>query len=86
MALLSKRLANWRNSMVASYVYGDVMDVACGNAIVLKEYNHLLDSYLGIEFDQQTVNRLGVEFPKSVFLQIDLDKDAIVTGKKFDVV
>ena len=62
MALLSKRISGWRHKVIKPYLKGDVLDIGCGNAIVLKKYNALINHYVGIEFDQGRVNNLSASF------------------------
>jgi|GEM_PF-3801494 len=50
MAKLSKILSNWRHKMIVSYLNGRVLDIGCGNAVILQKYNQNIDRYVGVEF------------------------------------
>ena len=39
MALLSKKMTQWRHAMIRPYIYGDVLDLGCGDAVILKDFS-----------------------------------------------
>jgi len=49
MALLSKKLTQWRHSMISPYIQGDILDLGCGDAVILKGFTGSINSYCGID-------------------------------------
>ena len=86
MALLSKMLADWRHSMIAPYIKGDVLDIACGDSIVLQKFAEHIDSYCGVEFHLKGFEKLSEDFPEVLFLKKDLDKELLNIETRFDVI
>ncbi len=86
MAILSKRLANWRHQQISPYIEGNILDIGCGNAIVLREYKLRIKHYCGIEQHQVHVERLRAEFAGFDFFKKDLDNEPLNIDQTFDVI
>lgn len=81
---LARRLINYaavkRNTLVKPYLKGNVLDLGCGAA-------HLTDfvpmrNYIGIDANENTIQRLKEIKPDYEFHQIDLDNKASVLKLK----
>lgn len=88
MAILSKYLTNKRTMKVLPYVRGDVLDIGCGNAPILRECDSsIITSYCGIERSEKLLEELKRQkYPNTCFLQCDLDKDQFGLNKQFDCI
>ncbi len=86
MAFLSNVLTAWRHKVILPYLKGDVLDIGCGNAVILSKYKPLLDHYTGVERQQAHVDHLAHRFPEAVFIARDLDREPLGLEKRFDVV
>jgi SAM-dependent methyltransferase len=86
MTLLSSMLLDQRHEKVAKYLQGDVLDIGCGGAQVLRDYSSSITSYCGIERTAEVVDDLSREFPAATFFQRDLDRERFGIEKKFDCV
>ena len=86
MPLLTRFIAKQRYSQIAPYIHGDVLDLGCGYAQLLGEYDHKMNSYTGVELSPQRLDWLKENYPKAIFIQRDLDNEALDLGKKFDCV
>jgi hypothetical protein len=49
MGFLSNFIARERHARIADYIRGDVVELGCGNAQILKKFGSRLNSYCGIE-------------------------------------
>ncbi len=86
MALLSNRLARWRHEMIRPYVQGHVLDLGCGEAVILNTFGDAIDYYCGVEWNQKHVDHVLERFPGAGMYQRNLDKDALNLDRQFDVV
>jgi 2-polyprenyl-3-methyl-5-hydroxy-6-metoxy-1,4-benzoquinol methylase len=86
MALLTKHLIRARMQRIAPYVAGDVLDLGCGGAEVLKHFGHKIDTYCGIEYSESAVDALRAAYPQASFLARNLDRDELALGKQYDCV
>jgi SAM-dependent methyltransferase len=86
MAFLSNMLTGWRHRMIAPYLKGDVLDIGCGNAVILCQYKEKIHRYVGVEFYPAHVAHLSEQFPEAVFIRRDLDQDALSLDELFDTI
>ncbi len=86
MAALSRMLAHWRHEMIRPYIHGDVLDLGCGNPVILEKFADSMDSYCGVEQSAKWVESISARFPNARMYQRDLDRDALDLGRRFDVV
>jgi 2-polyprenyl-3-methyl-5-hydroxy-6-metoxy-1,4-benzoquinol methylase len=86
MAFLSKMLASWRHKVITPYLKGDVLDIGCGDAIILKKHHVLINHYVGIELGQTKVDNLSALFPEAVFISRDLDREPLSLDERFDTI
>jgi len=86
MALLSKKLTQWRHEMIRPYIHGDILDLGCGEAVILKEFADSIDHYCGIEWSLKHIENVLKRFPEARMEQRNLDKDQFNLDKQFDVV
>jgi SAM-dependent methyltransferase len=86
MAFLSKRLAKWRHQQISPFIEGDILDIGCGNALLLRENKSRINHYCGIEQHQSHVEKLGEEFVNCDFLKKDLDNEPLGIDQSFDVI
>ena len=86
MAVLSKCIARSRMAEISPFLKGDILDLGCGEAQVLKDYGHKMDSYLGVERSEALVRQLENNNPEGSFVQRDLNKDRLDLKKKFGCV
>ena len=86
MAILTPYIAKWRHRVIEPYVRGNVLDVGCGNALILEQHAPEIRQYCGIERNAGTVSRLRNKYPEATFLQHDLDSDVLDVDMKFDCV
>ena len=84
MAILSKMLSDWRHKMIAPYVKGRVLDIGCGNALMLQKHHKNIDHYVGVEFSSVRVTKLAERFPDADFINRDLDHDLLNIDGHFD--
>jgi SAM-dependent methyltransferase len=83
--LLTPFLTRQRMKAITPYLEGDVLDLACGYAMVIP----LLQpgqGYLGIEGSTQFIKTLSGRYPTHRFLQRNLDQDALDLDQKFDTI
>lgn len=86
MAKLSNMLAGWRGGMVAPYVKGRVLDIGCGNAVILQTCRENITKYVGVEFNSGRVARLAEQFPDARFISRDLDRELLGLNERFDAI
>ena len=86
MALLSRLIADQRYKKIAPYIKGDVLDLGCGNALVLSKYGSNITYYCGIERSAEAVDRLKHQYPAVSFISRDLDCERLEINRKFDCV
>jgi SAM-dependent methyltransferase len=86
MGLFSRFIADQRHQIVAPYIEGDVLDLGCGNALILENYRTRITSYYGVERSVSRVEKLRKSFPDACFVQRDLDRDLLGINKEFDCV
>lgn len=79
-------LADWRHSLLSGYIRGDVLDIGCGDSIILQKFGSRIDSYHGVELSAKRVSELSGKFPEARFLARDLDKDLLDVDKRFDLI
>lgn len=86
MALLSNMLTDWRHKMIKSYVKGRVLDIGCGNAVILQAHHNNIDRYVGVEFSPARVSLLAKRFPDADFTSRDLDRQSLDLNERFDAI
>lgn len=86
MAKLSGMLSGWRHRMVVPYVKGRVLDIGCGNAMMLQKHHSNIDRYVGVEFSPARVERLAEQFPEATFISRDLDRQPLALDERFDTI
>jgi SAM-dependent methyltransferase len=86
MAILSKYLQGARLAMIKPYLKGDILDLGCANARVLRDYGSRISHYCGIERSPKKVKRLKKEFPDACFHQCDLDADRLPVDRQYDCI
>lgn len=86
MNLLSKSLKKTRLKKINPYIYGDVLDLGCGDGSVYKRYQHKIKTYYGIEVDKQKVKNLQKKYLQAKFYYRDLDTDLFNINQKFDTI
>ncbi len=84
MELLSKFIAKQRHAKIVPFIKGDVLDLGCGNAIVLEKC--VSNYYCGVERSIQKIEKLKQKYPNKDFIHRDLDCDRLDIDKKFDCV
>jgi len=85
MVPVSYYLAKRRNNITKQYVYGNVLDLGCGNSEILTEFKNI-KNYCGVDIDKKTTQKLSLHYPKNKFLCVDLDEDELHVNCKFDSV
>jgi SAM-dependent methyltransferase len=86
VALLSNMLTVWRHRVISPYVKGRVLDIGCGNALILQHNHAAIDRYVGVEFGPERIAQLSERFPSGVFISRDLDREPLALDEKFDVI
>ena len=86
MAILSKYLQRARLKKISPFLRGDVLDLGCANARVLRDYGSRISYYCGIERSQRKVKQLKKEFPDACFHQCDLDADRLTLDRQYDCI
>jgi len=89
MGLLTPYLTNARMARIAPYVHGDVLDLGCGSwgrSAILEEHRAKIKSYVGVEYSQESVDLLRNNYPEATFHAVNLDKDRLDPGRKFDCI
>jgi SAM-dependent methyltransferase len=86
MAILSKYLQKVRMEQITPYLKGDILDLGCANARILRDYGSRISHYCGIERSPIKVERLRKEFPDACFHQCDLDEDCLKLDKQYDCI
>ncbi|MBN1456612.1 MAG: class I SAM-dependent methyltransferase [Sedimentisphaerales bacterium] len=86
MSLLSKHIRMVRINKTSPYVKGSVLDLGCGDAIVLKIFGDKIERYCGVEYDQKRVERLKAENPEHEFICRDLEEDPLGLDISFDTI
>ena len=78
---MRKRLA-----MALPLVHGDVLELGCGNALILSYEQPGIKRYCGIDYNSETIQNLRLNYPQHTFICADLDDDPIKAEGKFDVI
>ena len=86
MAILSKYLQRARLKKISPFLRGDVLDLGCANARVLRDYGSRISHYCGIERSLRKVKQLKKEFPEACFHQCDLDVDRLPLDRQYDCI
>jgi SAM-dependent methyltransferase len=86
MALLSNMLTGWRHKMIKPYLKGRVLDIGCGNAVILQAHHNKIERYVGVEFSPAEVEDLAERFPEATFISRDLDLKPLELDERFDVI
>jgi SAM-dependent methyltransferase len=86
MKLSSKKLAQWRYSMIKPYIHGEILELGCGDAIILDMFSSAIDYYCGVEWSVRHIDHVLGRFPDADIYQRNLDKDPLCLGREFDVV
>jgi len=86
MGRLASRLQYESLRAVTPYVYGDVLDLACGRAELLNVANGRIASYTGVELSANRVRQLRAAYPRHHFVQRDLDTDPLDLERRYDTV
>lgn len=76
-APLTGYLRKKRMKVIAPYLRGNVLELGCGAASVLrsKALMTTIDRYVGCEYDREVVQLLQEEYPAHEFFQINLDSE-----------
>jgi predicted TPR repeat methyltransferase len=77
MALLSNKLTRWRHAMIRSYVHGEVLDLGCGDAVILSTFGDAITQYCGIEWSETLIAGVLSRFPDAVMHRRNLDKEPL---------
>lgn len=84
--LLSDFLRKQRFKAVATYLYGDVLDLGCNDADILA----LLrpdQRYVGVDRNPEFIRRLNEKYRQHEFYQRDFDKEILSLGdRRFDTI
>ncbi len=72
--------------MIRPYIHGDLLDLGCGNPVILEKFADAMDSYCGVEQSAEWVENISARFPNSRIYQRDLDRDPLDLDRRFDVV
>jgi SAM-dependent methyltransferase len=83
--LLTPFLTRRRMKAITPYLHGDVLDLACGYAMVVALLQPGQD-YLGIEGNPQFIESLSDSYPGHRFLLRDLDQEALDLDQRFDTI
>jgi len=86
MGLLSKFIRKVRTSKIAPYINGSVLDLGCGDAVVLRLFSQKIKTYYGVEYDCQRIEKLKRSFPQHNFSCADLDEGSFAFSLKFDAI
>lgn len=86
MAILSKYLQGARLARIKPYLKGDILDLGCANARVLRDCGSRISHYCGIERSPRKVKQLKKEFPDACFHQCDLDADRLALDRQYDCI
>lgn len=86
MPILSEYLRRTRTRLIAPHIGGDILDIGCGRAAVLRRYGDRIRSYCGVDANQATIRELQAEFPDQQFLVRDLETDRLDFDARFDCV
>ncbi len=89
MGILSKWLHNVRIKITKQYIKGNVLDIGCGSASIFTKFNHRINKYYGVEYDQKHISGLNQKYIKNKkvkFFQKDLDTDKLNFDIKFDCI
>ena len=86
MPIFTKYISNQRIAKISPYIKGDVLDLGCDNAQVLKKYRSKINSYCGVERSAKRIEKLKNNHPEASFIQCDLDNERLKIDKKFDCV
>jgi SAM-dependent methyltransferase len=86
MAILSKYLQRVRLEKISPYLQGDILDLGCANARVLRKYGSRISHYCGIERSPGKVKQLRKEFPDACFHQCDLNADSLTLDRQYDCI
>ncbi|MDD5748893.1 MAG: class I SAM-dependent methyltransferase [Actinomycetota bacterium] len=65
---------------------GDILDIGCGEANILKMFDYKIKNYVGIEYDSTLVEKLNEKYPDARFFQKDLDEDYLNLDMEFDAI
>ncbi|HEX9801044.1 MAG TPA: class I SAM-dependent methyltransferase [Thermoanaerobaculia bacterium] len=79
-------MARSRYRMVAPYVAGDVLDIGCGRADLLRDHAGAIRRYVGVEFHADRVESLSRRYPRADFRIRNLDEEALEIEGTFDVI
>ena len=79
-------VAGQRYAQVASYIHGDVLDLGCGYARVLRDPNAQIASYTGVDLARERIDWLKENYPGATFLYRDIDNEPLEIEQKFDCV
>jgi len=82
--LLSDWLSKKRMMVIKKYVGGDILELGCGSAFLLRFARKRIKSYTGVEYLKESVNQLKKMYPKANFVSKDLDESKLNFKRKFD--
>lgn len=86
MPLLTELLQSGRIAMVEEYVRGNVLDLGCGHAPLLDRCAARIGSYVGVDRSRDLVDDCARRHPDHRFECLDLERDRLDLGARFDVV
>jgi len=72
--------------MIRPYIYGDVLDLGCGDAFILRQFSSSINYYCGIEWSLKHIGSVLKRFPDAGIYRRNLDKDPLDLDRKYDVV
>ena len=83
---VSQYLERLRMHAVRAYIFGDLLDIGCGYASVVRTFSPNPENYMGIDHNPMVVQWLKKQYPGYKFLSLDLDSESIPTQRKFDTI
>lgn len=84
-AILTSFLQRRRLAIVAPYLRGDVLDLGCGDAMLLSRLK-AGQTYVGVDGRAPLVSRLRECYPAHQFYQRDLDRQPLELPGRFDTI
>jgi 2-polyprenyl-3-methyl-5-hydroxy-6-metoxy-1,4-benzoquinol methylase len=81
--LLTPQLVQWRLVIARPHLLGDVLDLGCGGADVVRLLGPN-QTYVGVDWRADIVQQLQARFPMHLFRQLDLDTQALDFQRRFD--
>lgn len=86
LGLLSGYLARTRYGRVAPLIVGDVLDIGCQHGLLKEQFADRIDSYVGIDIDEDAVRIARERHPECEFHRLDLDEEDLPFDARFDTI